>query len=103
MPKMIDEIIQAYKKHTGKEVKSFSTPGLIGETFTKNTDEDPTRINAYCSIVGKIMYLVTKIFPEGANTVRELTKHFSNPGEEHWKALQRFIGYLKANKEDIYV
>jgi hypothetical protein len=55
--------------------------------LNKNTDEDPTEIDAYHSTVWKIMYLVSKIFPEGANAVQELTKHFSNPGEEHWKAL----------------
>jgi hypothetical protein len=44
------------------------------------------------------MYLVTKIFGEGANQVRELTRHFANPGEAHWKALDLFVGYLKANK-----
>jgi hypothetical protein len=50
------------------------------------------------------MYLVTKIFSEGANTVQELTKHFSNPGKEHWTALERFVGYLIArNKEEIHL
>jgi hypothetical protein len=101
MPKMVEEIIQAYEKHTGESVKSYTTPGITGETLEKNLDEEPTEIDAYRSIVGKIMYLVTKIFPEGANAVREMTKHFSNPGEDHWKALERFVGYLKTNKEKI--
>jgi hypothetical protein len=67
----------------------------------KNTDTESVELERYRSIVGKIMYLVTKIFGEGANQVRELTRHFANPGEAHWKALDRFVGYLKANKEDV--
>ena len=59
---------------------------------------DPTE---YRSIVGKYMYLVTKIFPEGANAARDLTKHFANPGPEHWKSVERIVGHLKRNKESI--
>jgi hypothetical protein len=40
------------------------------------------------------MYYATKIAPEICNTVRELTGHLSNPGEEHWKVLERCVGYL---------
>jgi hypothetical protein len=44
-------------------------------------------IDGYRSIVGKIMYYATKIAPEICNAVRE-------PGEDHWKALERCVGYL---------
>jgi hypothetical protein len=47
------------------------------------------------------LYLVTKLFVEGSNPVRELAKHFSNPGKEHWKALEKFVGYLKGIQDDI--
>jgi hypothetical protein len=50
-------------------------------------------IDAYRSVVGKIMYYATKITPEICNAVRELEGH-SNPGEEHWKALERCVVYL---------
>jgi hypothetical protein len=50
--------------------------------------------DAYSSIVGKTMYYATKIAPEICNVVRELAGHLSNPGEEHWKALERCVGYL---------
>jgi hypothetical protein len=51
-------------------------------------------VDAYRSIVGKIMYYATKIAPEICNVVRELVGHLSNPGPEHWKALERCVGYL---------
>ena len=53
------------------------------------------------SIVGKSMHLVTKLFVEGSNPVRELAKSFSNPRNEHWKAVEKFAGYLKENEDDI--
>jgi hypothetical protein len=51
-------------------------------------------IDAYKYIVGKIMYYATKIAPEICNAVRELAGHLSNTGEDHWKVLERCVGYL---------
>jgi hypothetical protein len=45
--------------------------------------------------------LIDKDVGEGANQVRELTRHFANPGTEHWKALDRFVGHLKVIEGDI--
>ena len=47
------------------------------------------------------MYLVTKILPEGSNAARDLTKHFSNPGPEHWKAVGRMVGHLKEYQDEL--
>jgi hypothetical protein len=38
---------------------------------------------------------------EGPNPVRELTKFFSNPGIEHWKAVEKLAGCPKNNKHDV--
>jgi hypothetical protein len=51
-------------------------------------------LDAYRSIVGKIMYYATKIAPDISNAARELAGHLSNPGMEHWRALERNVGYL---------
>ena len=102
MPKMVDEIIELYEKEHGDipQSKLYGTPGTPGKTLSKN-DGDPINAEKYRSIVGKIMYLVTKLFVEGSNAARELSKHFSNPGEEHWDAVGRFVGYLKKHRQDI--
>jgi hypothetical protein len=55
----------------------------------------------YCLVVGNFVYLVTKLFVEGSNPVGELAKYFSNPGVGLWKAVEKFTGYLKDNKDDI--
>jgi hypothetical protein len=64
-----------------------------GKTLRKN-EGAMIDLNAYRSIVGNIMYYATKIAPEIGNAVRELAGNLSNPGEDHWKALERCVGYL---------
>jgi hypothetical protein len=55
----------------------------------------------YRKVVGKIMYLACKIFPEGSNAARELAQQFSNPGAEHWIKVMKYVGYLKQHKKPI--
>jgi hypothetical protein len=94
MPKMIVEIEEAYRKAIGKAAKPATTPGFPGKTLKKSTEDEPTMLDDYRSIVGKIMYLTTKVGPDLANATRELASHMSNPDAEHWKALERCVGYL---------
>jgi hypothetical protein len=77
----------------GKKAKEYATPGTPGKTLRKN-EGNMVDLDAYRSIVGKIMYYATKIAPGICNAVRELAGRLSNPGEEHWKALERCVGYL---------
>ena len=103
MNKMIEGIINAYDNCTSTtDKKEFNTPGIPHLSMTKSGEEEQVRdMHSYRKIVGKILYLVTKIMPEGANAARELSRFFSNPGEEHWKSLQRFVGYLRKHKDKI--
>jgi hypothetical protein len=93
MPKMIDEISEKFEQSRGKKAKEYATTGTPGKTLRKN-EGNMVDIDPYRSIVGKIMYCATKIAPEIFNAVRELAGHLSNPGVEHWKALERCVGYL---------
>ena len=40
---------------------------------------------------------MTKIARDLSNAARELSAHLASPGKEHWKALERCVGYM-ANK-----
>ena len=53
----------------------------------------------YRSIIGKLMFYTTKIGPECAFAIGQLARHMQNPGEEHWKAVERAVGYIKGKKE----
>jgi hypothetical protein len=93
MPKMIEEISEKFEKETGKKAKAYTTPGTPGKTLTKN-EGAMIELGAYRSIVGTIMYYATKISPDIFNAAIELAGHLSNPGTEHWRALERCVGYL---------
>ena len=63
MPKMVEEISQAYKDVIGKSAKEHDTPGFPGKTLNKYEGE-PVYHEEYRSIVGKMMYLITKTAPD---------------------------------------
>ncbi len=100
MPKKVREIIELYEEHIGKNAKIYTIPGTAG-VCTEKWIQDPLEHTMYRRIVGKIMFLVVKVFPEGANAARELARHFSNPGPMHWDELARYVGYLKGIEKDI--
>jgi hypothetical protein len=78
MPKMIEEISEKFEKARGKKAKVYATPGTPGKTLRKN-EGAMLDLDAYRSIVGKIIYYATKIAPEICNAVRELAGNLSNP------------------------
>ena len=96
MDKMIKEIVEMYEKVTGKKVKDQNTPGYPNKCLTKLKDESQIfKVKEYRSLVGKILYYVNKMDVACSNAVRELAQHLDSPGEEHWKALSRLVGYIK--------
>jgi hypothetical protein len=97
MPSMIEDITKLYTETTKERIKHFNTPAYPGTTLTKNEAPEPENIDAYRSIVGKLLYLMTKVAPNIANAVRELATHLSNPGKQHWRAVGRLVGYLDAH------
>ena len=100
MPKMIEEIAETFERSVGRPAKAAPTPGFPGKMLAKY-DGEPIRQSDYRSLTGKILYYMTKVGPELANAARDLSSHMDCPGEEHWKALERCVGYLTSlNEED---
>jgi hypothetical protein len=95
MTKLEDEIVEAFETSTGKMVKETETPGYPNKFLSKNEGK-PVKMTEYRSMVGKIMYLMTKLAQDLANPAREFAQHLLNPGEEHWKALERLVGHIKS-------
>jgi hypothetical protein len=95
MPKMLEEVRAAYLEATGKDLKPADTPGYPGKTIPKIAEgEHLHKPTAYRSILGKLMYYMTKLAPEIANAVRELATHMTEPGKEHWRWLTRCARYV---------
>ena len=93
-----EEIVKNYEKYTGKTPKNQASPGAPGQTLSKNEGE-VIMLKEYRSLVGQSMFYSTKIAPECAFANGQLARHMQNPGEEHWKAMDRFVGYIKTKKE----
>jgi hypothetical protein len=96
MEDMREDIITKFEQLTGKAVQEYQTPAYPNNPLVKN-DGEPIWRTEYQSFIGQILYYTTKIAPPMANAVRELSSHMSNPSKEHWKALERTIGYLKGH------
>ena len=54
--------------------------------------------SGYQKMLGKLMWFSRKVKPECANPVRELAMFMDNPGEEHWKAMARLVGYVQSEE-----
>jgi hypothetical protein len=100
MNDMAETIVKDFESHVGRSIKGAKTPGFPGTTLRKGEDDQAEGIETekYRSLVGKIMYYVTKIAPECANVARELSQYMAGPTQEHWKAMERLVGYMKQKK-----
>lgn len=86
-----------YEECTGKKAKLAPTPGYPNQVLQKNEGET-VDIDNYRSLVGKLLFYIVKVGPDCANAGRDLARHMSNPGTEHWKAMGRMAGYLKGKE-----
>jgi len=70
MPKMVQEIKEAYLNATGRSAKTAKTPAFPGTCLKRATDEEEAvKTTEYRSIVRKLMYYMTKVAPELPNAV----------------------------------
>jgi hypothetical protein len=48
----------------------------------------------YSQMIGSLMYLASVTRPDISFTVSKLSRFTSNPGDDHWRALERVMHYL---------
>ncbi len=101
MKEFREDMITDYKKATKIEkVKVYATPGSPGRVLTKN-EGDTIMEAVYCKMVGKLLLAVKKESPDCTKAGLELSAHLSNPGQQHWDAVGRNIGFLSGNKDRV--
>jgi hypothetical protein len=49
----------------------------------------------YSQIIGSLMYLASAMKPDISFAVSKLSRFVSNPGDDHWRSLERVMRYLK--------
>ena len=49
----------------------------------------------YSQIIGSLMYLASATRPDISFAVCKLSRFVLNPGDDHWRALERVMHYLK--------
>ena len=49
----------------------------------------------YSQIIGSLMYLANATRPDISFAMNKLSQFISNPGDDHWKALERVMRYLQ--------
>lgn len=65
--------------------------------MSPQTPEETFRMQKvpYRSIVGSLLHLVVNTRPDLAYAVSQVCRFTSNPGQDHWIAVQRILRYLK--------
>ena len=88
------EIVNTYLAATNKTtISKYKSSGKPGEILTKHNGE-AIKHSEYRSILGKIMFYCTKVGLECSFACGQLARHMHNPGNKHWDAMRRMVGYI---------
>ena len=90
----VEKVLDKFKHLTIKEVNTPFDPSLKLE---KHSGRAVAQLE-YSSAIGCLMYLMQCTRPDIAFAVSKLSRFTSNPNVEHWKAIERVLGYLAKTK-----
>jgi hypothetical protein len=86
----VEKILSRFSFIGGKSSPTPYDPSVI---LCKNKNE-PTNQLKYSQIIGSLMYLASVARPDISFAVSKLSRFMSNPGIDHWHALERVMRYL---------
>ncbi|GKB69420.1 zinc finger, CCHC-type containing protein [Tanacetum coccineum] len=78
----------------GGDVILVSTPMDTSEKLMPNNGQAVSQLE-YSRVIGCLMYAMTCTRPDITFVVGKLSRYTSNPGTQHWQAIQRVRKYLK--------
>ncbi|GJR98879.1 zinc finger, CCHC-type containing protein [Tanacetum coccineum] len=84
----------SYEIHGEADVILVSTPMDTSEKLMPNNGQAVSQLE-YSRVIGCLMYAMTCTRPDIAFVVGKLSRYTSNPGTQHWQAIQRVLKYLK--------
>ncbi|GKA71337.1 zinc finger, CCHC-type containing protein [Tanacetum coccineum] len=87
-------IEKVLKKFNYSDCTPVSTPMDTCEKLMPNRGLAVSQLE-YSRVIGCLMYAMTCTRPDIAFAVGKLSMYTSNPGTQHWQAIQRVLKYLK--------
>ncbi|GJZ61128.1 zinc finger, CCHC-type containing protein [Tanacetum coccineum] len=87
-------IEKVLKKFNYFDCTPVSTLMDTSEKLMPNNGEVVSQLE-YSRVIGCLMYAMTCTMPDIAFAVGKLSMYTSNPGTQHWQAIQRVLRYLK--------
>nr|GEZ61749.1 zinc finger, CCHC-type [Tanacetum cinerariifolium] len=87
-------IEKVLKKFNYFDCTPLSTPMDTSEKLMPNNGQAVSQLEYY-RVIGCLMYAMTCTRPDIAFVVGKLSIYTSNPGTQHWQAIQRVLKYLK--------
>ncbi|GJV33432.1 zinc finger, CCHC-type containing protein [Tanacetum coccineum] len=87
-------IEKVLKKFNYFDCTPVSTPMDTSEKLMPNNGQVISQLE-YSRVIGYLMYAMTCTRPDIAFVVGKLSRYTSNPGTQHWQAIQRVLKYLK--------
>nr|GEV73399.1 zinc finger, CCHC-type [Tanacetum cinerariifolium] len=87
-------IEKVLKKFNHSDCTPVSTPLDNYEKLMPNNSPAVSKLE-YSRVIGCLMYAMTCTRPDIAFVVGKLSRYTSNPGTQHWQAIQRVLKYLK--------
>jgi hypothetical protein len=87
-----------FNRFCNKDSKSSPTPYDPSLILRKNkrTGRDQLR---YSQMIGSLIYLASATSPDISFVVSKLSRFTSNPGDDHWRALEHVMHYLVGTME----
>ncbi|GJY04448.1 hypothetical protein Tco_0370388 [Tanacetum coccineum] len=87
-------IEKVLKKFNYFDCTIVSTPMDTSEKLMPTNSQIVSQLE-YSRVIDCLMYAMTCTWPDIAFVVGKLSRYTSNPGTQHWQAIQRVLKYLK--------
>src|SRR6266498_5352483 len=87
----VEKILSRFGYMDSKPSPTLYDPSVI---LRKNKNEPRDQLR-YSQIIGSLMYLASATRPDISFAMSKMSRFMSNPGIDHWHALERVMRYLK--------